>query len=298
MQFGFESDITGIDFTLPVDSPMTAEVLKTALPTTDLKVNIGCTRWAIKEWVRNLYPTATKQSEYLSEYSKQFNAIEFGPTFYDNPGSAIIDHRYTSNVKPLSEFKFCPRVPQSISHIRRLRNCEHITNQFLETLAGFGIHLGPVLLQLAESFSPKFLTYLQLFIKEWPSHLQLFVEVRHKEWFANESNRSQLFESLQKYNVGAVISDTAGRRDAVHMQLTTPHAFVRFVGNNGGTIEKARLDEWVDRIGQWRDLGLQSLSFFMHQHDELFAPQSCHYLIQQLNDKLNLGLRLPNLKET
>ena len=36
----------------------------------------------------------------------------------------------------------------------------------------------------------------------------------------------------KKINISNVIVDTAGRRDLMHMRLTNPTAFVRYVGAN------------------------------------------------------------------
>ena len=37
-------------------------------------------------------------------------------------------------------------------------------------------------------------------------------------------------------NMGIVITDTAGRRDCAHMNLTIPKAFIRYVGNSLASI--------------------------------------------------------------
>jgi hypothetical protein len=52
----------------------------------------------------------------------------------------------------------------------------------------------------------------------------------------------------------------------------------------------ARCDEWVDRIVQWKELGLQSVWFFMHQHDERYSPELCDYVIDKLNQRLGTSL--------
>jgi hypothetical protein len=72
--------------------------------------------------------------------------------------------------------------------------------------------------------------------------------VRHKDWFAVEANRDNLFGLLQQLNIGTVMSDTYGRRDCVHMELTTPEATIRFAGNNLAPSDYTRLDAWVERL--------------------------------------------------
>lgn len=93
-----------------------------------------------------------------------------------------------------------------------------------------------------------------------------------------------------------VITDAAGRRDCVHQRLTTPHAFIRFVGNSLHPTDYQRVDDWVKRIKQWLDEGLQSVQFYMHQHEEFYSPELCVYLIKALNKECNLNLTVPVLE--
>ncbi len=75
------------------------------------------------------------------------------------------------------------------------------------------------------------------------------------------------------------------------MELTVPKTFVRFVGNNLHLTDYTRIDEWVQRIKQWLDSGLQELYFFMHQHEEKDSPELCNYVIEQLNLHCETHLR-------
>ena len=65
--------------------------------------------------------------------------------------------------------------------------------------------------------------------------------------------------------------DTAGRRDMLHMRLTTTSAFIRYVGANAES-DYARLDDWLQRLTDWKKLGLQNLYFFVHQNLEKASP--------------------------
>jgi uncharacterized protein YecE (DUF72 family) len=53
------------------------------------------------------------------------------------------------------------------------------------------------------------------------------------------------------------------------------------------------VDEWVERIADWKQQGLQSVWFFMHQHDERYSPELCDYVIEKLNKKLDINLHRP-----
>ncbi|MBD0333461.1 MAG: DUF72 domain-containing protein, partial [Chitinophagaceae bacterium] len=93
--------------------------------------------------------------------------------------------------------------------------------------------------------------------------------------------------------IGSIITDTAGRRDMVHMHLTVPKAFIRFVGNSLHPTDYSRCDDWVKRIKCWLDSGLQELYFFMHMHDEAYSPELSVYLAEKLNKECNLNLIVP-----
>lgn len=272
---------------------MTTETLRTSKRVGNLMVHIGCTRWAVKQWIGNLYPQGTTDDDFAREYSKQLNTIEFGPTFYTSFSADDIRSRWTSKINGNPEFKICPKMDQMITHQWRLQNVEQRTEKFFDSLSGFGDHLGPILMQIGNAITPKYVDVLNAFLQNVPKGFQIFLEVRDEHWLSDSDARKQLFDILQKHNTGAVITDTPGRRDCVHMQLPTPHAMIRFVGNNGSQLEQDRLDAWVERIKQWSNDGLQSLWFFMHQHDELYAPYSCRYLIRRLNETLGLEIKGP-----
>ena len=103
----------------------------------------------------------------------------------------------------------------------------------------------------------------------------------------------ELFDTLRSLNIGAVITDTAGRRDCAHMELTVPKTFIRYVGNSLHQTDYTRTDEWIKRIKYWLDNGLQELYFFMHMHDEAFSPELTVYLVDKLNAACGLHLQKP-----
>jgi uncharacterized protein YecE (DUF72 family) len=157
----------------------------------------------------------------------------------------------------------------------------------------FDDKLGPLFLQLSDNYTPKSFPELKIYLESLPKDVPVFVELRHKEWFADATVRTQVFELFHQLNIGAVITDATGRRDVVHMELPTPHAFIRFVGNSLHRSDYARCDEWVERLKKWRDMGLQSAWFFMHQHDERYSPELADYVIEKLNQELGTQLQRP-----
>ena len=137
---------------------------------------------------------------------------------------------------------------------------------------------------------------LENYLRLLPEDLEVFVELRHEEWFSDQAVRAQLFEMLARFKKGAVITDASGRRDCVHMELTIPEIFIRFVGNGQEhkASDFARIDEWVARIKTWLDKGLSKVYFFLHQHDEKDTPILANYTIEQFNK--HLGAKVAPIK--
>jgi len=294
MEFGrvTPEELLEVDFTLPADAVLTMQTLNTALNHKPLQVHVGCAKWGRKEWLGKIYPLKTKEANFLDEYVKHFDCIELNATFYNVYGPDTIK-KWKDKAESSPGFKFCPKFSQSITHIRRLKNADDITTSYYEGVLAFGDKLGPLFLQLSDNYTPKSFPELKIYLQSLPTDIPVFVELRHKDWFAIPENRDQVFELFRQLNIGAVITDASGRRDVVHMTLPTPHAFIRFVGNSLHKTDYARVDEWVARIQQWQTQGLQSVWFFMHQHDERYSPELADYVVEQFNEKLGTQLARP-----
>lgn len=296
MEFGrvTPEELDALDFTLPPDGPETLTVLK-GKPKKNARILIGCAKWGRKDWVGKIYPEKTKEADFLEHYARHFNCIELNATFYKLP-SKTQTAAWKSKVG--DDFLFCPKVSRSISHIRRLKNAAEITDRFIDGLTGFGKSLGPVFLQPNPQMGPKTLDTILEFVEAFPKDVPLFLELRHEDWFSDTESLNLLFDSLRKGKRGTVITDASGRRDCLHMRLTTPEAFIRFVGNGLHPTDYTRIDTWVDRIKDWTEKGIETVYFFMHQHEELHSPELCGYLIRKLNDVCKTSIKeikmLPN----
>lgn len=294
MEFGKVSpqELANIDFTLPPDPQFTLDTLHRFKKSQRIKAHVGCAKWGRKEWIGKIYPKGTKDANFLNEYVKHFDAIELNATFYQIYGADTIA-KWREQAEANPNFKFCPKFSQSISHFHRLKNAEQETSEFLAGIHAFKDLLGPVFLQLSDNFGPKNLTDLELYLESLPKDIDVFVELRHKEWYANTQFKEAVFNMLREHQIGSVITDATGRRDCVHMHLSTPRAFIRFVGNNLHPTDYSRIDEWVDRLKKWADEGLQEFWFFMHQHEEKDSPQLCDYVVKRLNEELGLSIKRP-----
>jgi uncharacterized protein YecE (DUF72 family) len=291
MDFGkvIAEDLDAIDFALPPDRPETTSLLaKNKSTTTEFLV--GCAKWGRPDWIGKIYPPKTKATNFLNEYASRFNSIELNATFYRMPTKSQIA---TWKGKVGEGFKFCPKFVDQITHIKRLKETRELVDRFLEAIYEFKENLGPIFLMPHPQMGPKSLDVQQAFIESVPKDVQLFVEQRHKEWFSNPDAFTSLFNMLEENKAGSVITDASGRRDCVHMRLSTPEAFIRFVGNGLHPTDYTRIDDWVQRVKSWKEQGIHKVYFFMHQHEELHSPELARYLIQQLNKHCGANLTEP-----
>jgi uncharacterized protein YecE (DUF72 family) len=295
MDFGKipEEQIGAVNFALPPDTALTTRVLQQATKVQKPRIYIGCAKWGRKEWVGLIYPPKTKEANFLDEYVKHFNSIELNAVFYQMPKVEQIRVWKEKAVAAGHEFKFFPKISRTISHIRRLKNAEEDTSRYLESITEFGEYLGPCFLQLSDNFGPKNFEVLKDYLEKLPKDFDLFVEVRHPEWYSDAAARADFFNLLHETQKGSIITDASGRRDCVHMELSTPQAFIRFVGNGLHPTDYSRIDEWVERLGTWVDKGLESIYFFLHQHDEKDTPVLADYTIKKLNQRLGTNIDLP-----
>jgi uncharacterized protein YecE (DUF72 family) len=286
MKFGQVENPGEIDFTIPKDHPDTKRVLEKS-KAKDLEIRVGCAKWN-KTDLKNFYPKGTKDE--LAYYTSQFNCIELNATFYRLfPISQFEKWRDTTP----KDFKFFPKVGQDISHFGRLKDVEGRVDQYVDHVSHLEKKLGMPFLQMHNNFAPKDFDRVKAFVDHWKFDIPLAMEFRHTDWYNDPKVSGELYDLLEKNKITNVLVDTAGRRDLMHMQLTTPTAFVRWVGSNEPVSDRKRLDEWVERVAKWKKEGLKNLYFFVHQNIEKESPLLSAYFIEKLNKKIGTDLEIP-----
>ncbi|KAA1244437.1 DUF72 domain-containing protein [Aquimarina sp. RZ0] len=293
MQFGKVENPGDIDFKLPEDHSSTARVLQaSASARNDLSIYVGCAKWNRQD-LKGFYPRGTKDELYY--YSRQFNSIELNATFYRIFPEDQFKKWYD---KTPEGFKFFPKLVQNISHLKRLNeDVQPYVDEYLVNATHLKEKLGTIFLQMHSNFAPKYFDRVVDFIAKWPKELKLAVEFRHTDWFNDTAVAEELYDLLESHNITNVITDTAGRRDLLHMRLTNKEAFIRYVGANHDT-DYSRLNDWVDRLAVWEKQGIEEIHFFVHQNIEKESPLLSKYLIRLLNEKFNSKLNLPNHTST
>ena len=288
MKFGKVDHPETIDFRLPSDHSGTGQILSKFKPVKKPVLYVGCAKWNRSD-LKGFYPRGTKDE--LSYYSRQFNSIELNATFYRIfPTETFVDWYE----KTPSEFRFFPKVFQGVSHWKRLNDFENYLNNYLINASNLKEKLQMPFVQMHSNFGPKNFERLEPFFKAIPNDMRISVEFRHTDWFNDNEVATRLYSLLEKYDVTNIIVDTAGRRDLLHMRMTSNSAFIRYNGANHES-DYTRLDAWVDRLEDWVAKGLQNIYFFVHQNIEKASPLLSAHFIEKMNARFGTDLRIPSL---
>ena len=127
------------------------------------------------------------------------------------------------------------------------------------------------------------------YLGQWPREFEAAVEFRHPGWFEGGPEAERVWAAMGELGIGAVISDTALRRDAVHMRMTAPFLLLRFGGYEGHPSDRKRLADWCDRLAVWHDQGLKSVDLLVHQPDSVHTPETCRLFAELAREALGRG---------
>ncbi len=292
MEFGRVPSPDGIDFALPNDHPRTRDALAAARRHSDKpkapKVYLAAPVWNHDGFVGKIYPHDVRKGDYLAAYARQFEAIELNSTFYGVRRDSL---RKWREAVPQG-FRFCPKFPRSITHDAALVRVESEVARFADAVRDLGSHLGPVWAVLPPTLDPSGRRHVEAFVDAVPDDLQLAIELRHADWFRG-SAADALLDFFEERGTLAIVTDTAGRRDAIHQRLTASSAIVRFTGNRLHPSDFTRIDAWIRRQVEWFEQGLETLWIFLHQPEEHETVELAEYWANGLTEALGVPVRAP-----
>jgi uncharacterized protein YecE (DUF72 family) len=142
-------------------------------------VHLGTQGWNYDAWVGPFYPPRTRATEFLTVYARAFDTVEVDSTFYAVPSARTV--RGWGERTP-ANFRFALKMPQEITHERRLRGCADAAREFLDRARELGPKLAVVLLQFGPDFAPAELPALAEFLPSLPQDIRFAVEFRHRGW--------------------------------------------------------------------------------------------------------------------
>lgn len=160
---------------------------------------IGCAGWSIPSALASRFPDG---NSHLERYAQRFDCVEINSSFY-RPHLPATYRRWTASVP--AAFRFAVKMPRTISHEARLRDCEPALRIFLGQVDELGAKLGCLLLQLPPSlaYAPsEALPFFDQLVRL--HHGPVACEPRHLSWFHPAVDRA-----LRERGIARVAADPA-----------------------------------------------------------------------------------------
>ncbi len=272
-----------------------------------MKLYVGCAMWAHRPWVGRWFPADTRSGEELIPYSTWCTSVEGNTTHYAAPKAQTVA-RWAELVP--DDFRFCFKVPKSITHERRLRNVADEIDSFLELLTPVQANLGPVQLQLPATFGPEDLPVLADACHNLPRSVEWAVETRHPDFSAGGRQERRLNDLLAETGINRVTLDSRTLftvppetplekeawerkpRLAVRPVTTATQPIVRIIGVTNPRTTIDGWSQWVPKIAQWCESGVTP-HVFIHTPDNHDSPE----LARRFHDDVSALVDLEPLPE-
>ncbi len=240
---------------------------------------IGTQGWYYGSWVGPFYPPGTRSAGMLAQYARAFDSVEVDSTFYQIPAEPVVE-RWRESVP--DGFIFSLKLPQEITHEKRLDDCDATLTRFLQRVELLRDRAGPILIQLSPTFLPTRdnMGRLSRFVNGLTRDFRWVIEFRDAGWLIDPT-----LEFLALNGVGLALVD--GRwlpRDRVlelSQDLPTGFAYVRWMGAGRRYTDYSRVQgDAADELELWAE-ALQSLSSkvgrifgYVNNHFQGHAPHS------------------------
>ncbi len=233
---------------------------------TPFPVLLGCSGWDYAEWVGRFYPSRGP-TDRLQHYAQVFPIVEINSSFYHLPTSRTVESWARRTPRG---FRFTAKVPQEITHDRRLEGVEvplRAMEQVFRPLVRAG-KLSAFLVQLPPSLAFHAPT-VRRFYASLPREVPVAVEFREESWLCGES-----FDLLREFSFAHTVVDEP--KLPVNLTVTAPFAYVRWHGHGDPLWYDYRyrpeeLVPWVERVRALEREAPLILGFF-NNHFRADAP--------------------------
>jgi uncharacterized protein YecE (DUF72 family) len=229
-----------------------------------MRLFVGTSGYSYKEWKGSFYPEKLPQKDMLSYYAQRFSTVEVNNSFYRMPSESVLKS-WAEEVP--ADFRFALKAPQRITHFKRLKDAEEVTNDFLRIAAALKARRGPVLFQLPPNFKkdlPRLSAFLPL-IREWQSTA---FEFRHASWFDDE-----VFDCLRTNSCALCIADE-DESPCDKIIATADWGYVRLRRKE---YTRKQLAQWVERC---RAQAWDTAYVFFKHEDEGTGPRFATSLLE------------------
>ena len=256
---------------------------------------VGTCGWSYDDWVGPFYPPGTPPGDFLARYAEQFNIVEVDSSFYRIPSVAMT--RRWADQTP-DDFRFTAEISQTITHEKKLADCDEELDQLGSAIAPLGAKLHCLLVQLGyfnkQAFATPGAFYKRLddFLGRLPKGWPVAVETRNKNFL-----RPELFDVLRAHRASFAVADQVWMPPIPEMLdrfdvLTGPMLYLRLIGDREG-IEKITT-KWdkvvVDRTDQIaaivkslaRVMPKTQLAAFINNHYSGYGPAIARAFLDEL----------------
>ncbi len=253
--------------------------------TSAVRVLVGTSGWHYAHWKSRFYPPQAPAADWLEVYARRFSAVEVNNSFYHLPESATIDGWRTATPPG---FVFAVKAPRSITHLRKLRNCEAALTTFLTRLERFGRKLGPILFQLPPHWhaNPR---RLEDFLALLPENQRCAFELRDPDW-----HRDEVYAVLRARGAAFCIYDLKGftaplvtTADFVYLRLHGPTA-----APYAGSYNETSLRDWAAKAKRWSQREGRDVYIFFDNDEAAHAVRDAQsigkYLTEDTRSASNL----------
>jgi uncharacterized protein YecE (DUF72 family) len=207
-------------------------------------IRVGTQGWNYDAWVGPFYPVGTRPVDYLTVYARAFDTVEVDSTFYAVPPVRTVRGWYD---RTPPGFRFALKMPQEITHERRLRDVGDVAELFYDRARELREKLGPVLIQLGPDFGPVELPALAKLLPLLPTDIRFSVEFRQRGWITDG-----VLALLAEHGVGVTVTDARWipRKQMLALagRVTTKFLYVRFMGANREIVDYSRIQ--IDRTAE------------------------------------------------
>lgn len=160
---------------------------------------IGLAGWSVVAAHRHLLGEGDSA---LARYATRFDCVEINSSFYRSHQAATYE-RWAASVA--ADFRFCVKLPQTITHELGLRRAREPLEGFLDEVAGLGRKLGGLLVQLPPSLAWDGRSANAFFmLLRFRHEGAVALEPRHASWF--DAKRDAFYA---RYRVSRVAADPA-----------------------------------------------------------------------------------------
>ena len=249
---------------------------------------LGTMGFGYDDWAGAFYPEGMKPADYLSFYSRYFDAVELDTTFHATPTPERV--RRWAEVTP-DEFRFCVKTPKEVTHAPgpgSIATRAEPMLRFVEAVRGFEQKLGVVLIQFPPSFDATAAADLRVFLRALPPGVRYAVEFRNPTW-----DTPATADLLRENGCGWVAGDYL-TREPWEITAAADFLYVRWVGQHEQypTLDRERIDV-TERLRWWKQrieacAGVDTVWGFFNNDYAGYAIATCNRMKKLVGQDVRL----------